>query len=390
MAREARVVLVATLIAVLTAMPLFSIGALGPQLQEKSGVTPGQIGAAVSAFTCGQAVSAFLLGRIADRVRASAMLKWSLVVAALSLLAIGAAQVNPVLLVVAAAIGGFGAAIAQPASSEYIVGSVSAANYGRTFGILQASKPITVLLLGLAVGVLAATRLNYLILPAVGALLCLVLVVFVPRSRAGVAVDERAPKTPLKRIPVLMLSLCAALSLGSGTTMVSFLPLSAVDDGLNTGAITMLVSIGSGIAIVMRVTVGIVADRRTGHPMVLAAVLLGLGAIGYALLAAASPGLEFVGGVLAFAGGWGSTGLLYLAGATSGLGSPARVTGIMVTGGGLGSTSIPLLFGVTAGAIGYSAAWVGLAVLAAVAALFAALVVSGHDEVKAGVPVNGS
>ncbi|MCU1440555.1 MAG: major facilitator superfamily 1 [Rhodoglobus sp.] len=379
----------AALITILTNMPLFAIGALGPSI-EAYGVTPSQLGIAVAAFTCAQAVAAAALGRVTDRARLSTTLRWSLLIAAISLIAIGTVQFGWYLLVAAAAIGGVGAAIAQPASSDYIVRLVSPTTYGRAFGILQASKPVTVLVLGLAVGLLASLRASFLVLLVIAAVLCLGLILVVPRSESRTQHEGSVNVQPLVRMPVIMLSACAALSLGAGTTMVSFLPLSAVDAGLHPGEIALLLALGSGIAIIMRVSVGIFADRQRRHPMVLAAVLLGIGAVGFALLAGDSKPFEFVGGVLAFAGGWGSTGLLYLAGAATGMGAPARVTGIMVTGGGLGSTVLPILFGMTATAFGYPLAWFGLAAIAVIATLAAVLAVISGPAPRLGVESNGA
>jgi predicted MFS family arabinose efflux permease len=379
----------AALITILTNMPLFAIGALGPSI-EAYGVTPSQLGISVAAFTCAQAVAAAALGRVTDRARVSTTLKWSLLIAAASLIAFGTAQFGWYLLVAAAAVGGVGAAVAQPASSDYIVRSVSPATYGRAFGILQASKPVTVLVLGLAVGLLTSLRANFILLLVIAAVVCLGLILVVPPSESRTQHEGLVNPQPLARTPVILLSACAALSLGAGTTMVSFLPLSAVDAGLQPGEIALLLALGSGIAIIMRVGVGIFADRQRAHPMILAAVLLGVGAVGFALLAGDTRQFEFVGGLLAFAGGWGSTGLLYLAGAATGMGSPARVTGIMVTGGGLGSTVLPILFGMAVTEYGYALAWFALAAVAVIATLTAVLSVVSGPTPRLGVESHGA
>lgn len=387
--REGRVVVLAALITIFTTMPLFVLGALGPSL-EQQGIIPAQLGIAVAAFTGAQAIAAVALAKVANRAAVSTMLKWSLAIAALSLAAISTVQFGWYLLVAAAAIGGVGAAAAQPASSDFIVQRISPSAYGRTFGILQASKPMTVLLLGLAVGVLTSLHANLLVLLVTAAGLCLVLILFVPRAESRIAREATSSHPPLLRLPVIMLSLCAALSLGVGTTMVSFLPLSAAAAGHSPGEIALLLAVGSGLALVVRVGVGVLADRKRQHPMVLAAVLLGIGAVGLVLLGADGRDAEFfLGGLLAFAGGWGATGLLYLSGAAVGIGAPSQVTGIMITGGGLGSTVIPIFFGTAATAVGYPTAWFALAVIGALAVVAAAMAVACHPDSDWGVRLRG-
>lgn len=375
--RDGRVVLLAALITIATSTPLFILGALGPHF-ESDGITPTQLGLAVAAYTGAQAIAAAALSRVTDRAKVSSMLRWSLVITATSLLAMGTVQFGWYLLVAAAALGGVGAATAQPAASDFVVRNVTPGTYGRAFGILQASKPVTVLLLGLAVGLLAWASVGAFVLLAVVAVLCLMVLLFISDSGSRVERSGASIAVRLARRPVILLAVCAGLSLGAGTTMVSFLPLSAADAGMSASEISILLTVGSATAIVMRISIGIFADRFRVHPLAFAAILTGLGAAGFALLAGDDRTLEFAGGLLAFAGAWGSTGLLYLAGAASGIGTPARVTGLMVTGGGVGSTVLPILFGMTASTAGYSVAWLGLAVVAGLAAVAALLAVAAR------------
>ena len=103
----------------------------------------------------------------------------------------------------------------------------------------------------------------------------------------------------------------------------------------------------------------------------LVAAMLGVGTLGFVLLAAGARGLVVPGTLLAFAAGWGWPGLFNFAVVKTNADAPAAATGITQTGASGGAALGPLVFGLLAQAASYEAAWLvcGLTSLAALAAI---------------------
>lgn len=97
-------------------------------------------------------------------------------------------------------------------------------------------------------------------------------------------------------------------------------------------------------------------------------MMLFFGAAAMVLGASGVHFLLILGAMGAFAGGWGWSGLLFLTLVRSNPTAPGAAAGIGLTGLSGGNAIGPLLFGLTAQAYSFKAAWLGAAVLAAIAA----------------------
>jgi MFS family permease len=85
--------------------------------------------------------------------------------------------------------------------------------------------------------------------------------------------------------------------------------------------------------------------------------MLGVGTVGFVLLASGVVPLLVIGVVLAFAAGWGWPGLFNFAVVKTNPRAPAAATGITQTGASGGAAVGPLVFGLVAEAASYEAAW---------------------------------
>jgi predicted MFS family arabinose efflux permease len=83
--------------------------------------------------------------------------------------------------------------------------------------------------------------------------------------------------------------------------------------------------------------------------------------------------LLVLGTIGAFTGGWAWTGIFFLSLVKTNPDRPGAVAGIGTAGLGVGNASGPLLFGVVAQSFGYGMAWLGAAMIAAVAAVLMSL-----------------
>jgi predicted MFS family arabinose efflux permease len=109
----------------------------------------------------------------------------------------------------------------------------------------------------------------------------------------------------------------------------------------------------------------------SGGRLLLVSGMLGIGVVGFALLATGEAGLIVPGALLAFGAGWGWPGLFHFAVVKTSPGAPAAATGITQTGASGGAALGPLVFGLVAEAASYDVAWLvsGTVALAALGAI---------------------
>jgi MFS family permease len=166
-----------------------------------------------------------------------------------------------------------------------------------------------------------------------------------------------------------------ALGIGLGSTAASplgsFLVESSVVAGLRVETAGLLLALGSATNIVIRIVFGRLADGMSGGRLLLVAAMLGIGVVGFALLATGESALILPGVLLAFGAGWGWPGLFNFAVVKTNPTAPAAATGITQTGASAGAAIGPLVFGLVVEAASYDAAWLvsGVVALAALAAI---------------------
>jgi predicted MFS family arabinose efflux permease len=363
---------------VLAALPIFLVGGLAVQIRGELGFSEAALGAAVSgAFLTGAVASPFA-GRLADRIGPRATVA---VGSALSLLALtGLATARGWTLVVAMlALSGLAIAMTDPGLAILLARSVPVARQGLAFGLKEASIPAATLVAGLAVPLVALT-LGWRWAFAVGLVPLAGLALLLPRAapghgaraaRAAEHEHRKAPGTRTRRASrsgLLLLAVATALGIGAASGIGVFLTQSAVAMGLEPAAAGLLLATGSVAGIVARVAAGAFADRAGDERFGTISKMLAVGALAAALGAAGGP-LLVVGTIGVFAAGWAWSGLLFLSLVRSDPEAPGAAAGIGVAGLTAGNGFGPLLFGVAAQRLGFQAAWLGAAAVAAAAAV---------------------
>ncbi|MFB9439192.1 MFS transporter [Streptomyces showdoensis] len=129
-------------------MQLFLLGALGPRLVERLGVSETLLGLTTTVGFGTAAVLSPLGGRIVDRVGPRRALVALLAVSALALSLIGAAP-GPGLLLAAVALGGVPQALANPATNKAILAAVPPARRGAVTGTKQSGVQLGAFAAGL-------------------------------------------------------------------------------------------------------------------------------------------------------------------------------------------------------------------------------------------------
>jgi len=373
-----RAMVIASLATVAASLPVFLTAAMAVQVSRDLGFGTVGIGAAVATFFGTMAATSMYLGRVADRLGATRSLRIAAVGAGISALGIAISARAWWVLAGWLVVSGTAAAFSQPAANRLLINRVRSARLGTAFGLKQSAPPTASMLAGLSVPVIALTvgwRWAFAA-AAVAAFAIAIAVGPTPSSAPAQIARKRREKLPRLRDPgtLLLLAVGFALGFASNSAVLAFFVETATRSGMSSPVAGLVFAASSLAAIIVRVGAGVAADRLTFRPLRLCAVLLAVGAVGVALLAAGGSGLLTVGGVLAIAGTWGFPGVFWFAVIRAYPQTPGRVTGAMApaaVGGVLG----PVGFGVLAANVTDAAAWwatATVALLAALAMLFGA------------------
>ncbi|HEY8546952.1 MAG TPA: MFS transporter [Acidimicrobiales bacterium] len=387
MADHRRTVAIVTTATVAGYLPLFLLGALAVQMQRDLGYGASAHGALVSSFNLTVAAAALPLGPIADRVGwlrsirgASLVLAGAMV--GIALLARGQATVAALLVV-----GAVANSLVLPSGNIAIVDAVPQERRGFAFGIRQAAVPLAVLLGGAAVPLVAVPvgwrpvyLLGALVPVAVAVAIAGVLRSSSSPSASASSGSSSLPSPPVgtgqpaagdrqreRRRPPLTLPLLLLFGLSAtGALMVNstnaFLTTTAVAGGMGPGPAGVLLVLGSATALVVRVAVGVLVDRRPDLRGfgVIAAMLAG-GALGFLLIATGHRAAIVAGTAIGFGAGTGWPGVLHYVVTNEHPEHAGGVSSLMLTCANIGGFLGPLLFGLIVEHVSFALAWTFLA-----------------------------
>ena len=350
-------------------LPGFLTAGVAPRIAEDFRFTTSQVGLAVAVFYIAATVSAARAGRLVDRIGPGRGLSITCALTATCALAIAAFADSAAAVIALLAIGGGGNAVASPSMSSLLSQTLHGNRHGLGFGAQQSGAPAGALLAGLALPLVAAPFGWRWAFVAV-ALLALAGAAAVPRGRLGPAehTQERTASASGAVLPVHLFALTAALATAATIGLVAFLVIFAVRSGLSETAAGLLLAGTSAAAVVSRVGLGLVADRRRRGLLAQVVVMLVIGAGGFVLVLTAEPALIVAGAVIAGGLAWGWPGLLTLASVIQHPTTPAWAVGTMMSGIYVGALSGPLLLGFVAEHAGFTAMWIVCATLSLLAA----------------------
>jgi predicted MFS family arabinose efflux permease len=363
-------------------VPVFLLGGLAVQVGAELDFSPAGLGVAVAIYFGVSALTSVPAGALVERYGPAVTARAAIGLSSACLLAIAVAARSYPALVALLAAGAAANGLGQLSSNASLT-RVPPGRQGLSFGIKQAAIPAATLLAGASVPAVALTlgwRWAFAIigLVAAGALALVPPDHGRPRRVSERRNDDRAAKpaaslAPLYRSDALgaLIVIGAAVALGAGSagSLGTFLVDSAVNRGLAPGIAGLTLTLGSVACLMARVGGGWLVDRRGAHgDVTTVAVLLLVGAVGLALLAAPGTAALAVGVLLGFGFGWAFPGLVNVAVVQLHPHAPAAATSITQTGVYAGGCAGPLAFGATAASHGYPTAWLGAAAAMLVAA----------------------
>lgn len=351
----------AAVMATLGALPVFMLTAQSVLVAEDVRISVGTFGLLVSLFYAVASLSSVPTGRLCERIPPARAVQLATGLTTVSLVGLAAFGSGAATIAAALVIGAVGTSMSQGAANSMLSMTTPPRHQGLGFGIKQSALPAASMLAGLVVPTLGVThgwRWGFVLGAVIAASAC----VLVPRAAMQPAVDRtpapsRLPFVPAKRRgPVVLFSIASffgAIAMGSVMTFFVFW---ATESGISVRVAAGLLAVCSLGSMVLRILVGVRADRKGGKNMglVIAAVLCG--SVGALCIATGIPAMIAVGAVLTVTISWSWPGLMLLSVSRSSQ-TPVATISLLQTGAYGGNSLGPALFAAIIAASSYRVGW---------------------------------
>lgn len=372
-------VVVATLVfaTISTVLPGFLTGALAVQIGAEFDVSEATYGWGIGSFFLAATVGSIALGRLAQRIGPRRQVIGVLLLTA-------AIQISLVwvdsfrMLVAALALCGLANAANQTAINLALT-EARLTRLGLGIAVKQSSMPAAAMLSGLAVPALALTigwRSAYLASAGL-AIVAVVAVVAVLPAETGIRAPAASSRPVTSHRTLVSVAVGAALLAFCAGALAAWIVSSGVDAGLEEGRAGLMLGIGAGCGIVMRLVWGVRLDGLRRSPLLVGGALSLVGSIGFALLVLRRPEGHVVATVIAYGAGWVWPVFTNYGVVRANQAAAAAATGITQTGVYVGVFMAPLVTGWLIESRGYATMWV---VVAAASVVGAATVIRYSSE----------
>lgn len=305
---------VAVLVTVLTNMPVFLLGALATEITATIRVPAYGIGLAVGVYWAAAALTSACTGVIGRVLSEKGMGIAALLLAVVSLTGSASWISAWPWLIVWACLGGLGNGLGHPSSNHLLVTHIPAASRGLAFGVKQAAVPVTGLVAGVSIPLVALTlgwSMAFLLMAVLGML------VLVPVARTRTTPVVMGTTRPAGQWDTQMRSalvLMAAMTMFAGgavTSAVAFAVIGALERGIAVGPAGVILAVGSALGAATRIVIGGVVDRGGVSALSSIQTALIVCAVGLSLMAIPTTWSYVVGVLLAVGLGWGWPGLVH-------------------------------------------------------------------------------
>lgn len=377
-----RITLAATGLVLSSTLPQYMIGAVAVSIRQDFAFSSAELGFAVGASFGVAAVTTAAAGRLIEQIGPRAGIRVAIALLLASVVAIATVVNSAALLIVCMAGVGLAAGIGSPSFAGLLAVGVRHGRQGTAFGLLTSAPQLAAFTSGLALPLIAdpfGWRVAFVIPVATAAVSMLVMPSLRDlNARRDVSASQAVP-TPqvisMRRLqPIHVMALAGTLASAGGIGMRSFLVVFAVAVGFSSTDAGLLLAAAGAIALVSRIAIGVLGDRRPGDALLRAGGLMLISATGFVLMAIGAHFTIIIGALLAGGLGWGWVAPMNLAVIQRHRHAPAAAMGTQMTGFFSGALIGPLLVGILIGTGGFTEAWVlctVFAVLAAAAALAA-------------------
>ena len=365
-------------VGVVVDLPSLLTGALAVSIGQDFSFGSTGLGAAIGMSRGVAALSSVWVGRIADRIGSTNALRLATAAAAMSSGSIALFATNWALLAAGLVVAGLAIALGHPAANRLLSMNVRPDRQGVAFGIKQSAPAVASLIAGLSVPIVAVSY-GWRSAFGLGAAAA-VAMLFVIGRRPAVSSQAVDPAPTLARggrafrRGMTMLGVGFGLATAAAVVVPAFYVNSAVRAGTPVARAGMLLAVASGLTVIVRLSLGVVAGRMAKGHFPLCGALVASGAIVLVLLGNSNQTIMAAGVFIATPTIWGFNGVFWYAVIRIAGDRPGAVTGLMAPGGHVGGSLGPVVFGITAALVGYSLTWIlwTAVALSASAAMFAA------------------
>lgn len=343
--------------------PALLTGAFGVLLQQDLGFGELGLGGALGAFFAAAAAASLPSGAISSRIGPKSSMVAGLAGSALGCIGIAVFATSWLSFAPWLVLAGASFSLCQVGAQHLLATEIPPQRQGIAFGIQQSAVPLAAIVAGLALPLIALTA-DWRYVYVGGALAGPIVMVLV--GAAAPAGRERSIASSAGDAPRLAL-IILAIGAGGGTAaanaLTGFTVSSLAHAGFAQDAAGVVLTAGSVLGAVSRVTAGWLADRIGRGSLLLVGGLLAIGTVGYLGLAvpAASGTWLVAASLVAFAGGWGYQALILLAVTRTNPNAPAPALALVRMGPAIGAVVGPIGFGALVDAGGYGIAWLGAA-----------------------------
>lgn len=352
-------------------LPVFLTGALSVQIRASLGLGRAATGFLVAVFFSSATVSSLTTGGLSEKRKAESVMKYAAFFSAAGMLGIALFARSFLTFALFLVISGLANGVMQPAVNTFVAGAIPATRQGLAFGVKQAAIPTATMLAGLAVPAVALTigwRYGYVFAAAIAVVVAAVL----PKGKSirSSTSSTNSTAVPISIPPLIMLAFAMALGAGAANAMGAYLVENAVHSGIAPGSAGLLAALGSASGLSARLVSGYLADKRSGGHIRVAAMMVGIGAIGYLLFATQDAILLIPATLIGYGAGWGWNGLYNFAVVKNHPGAAGRATGITQSGAYVGSVIGPIGFGLIVQHVSFQFGWTLAATSAILSSVF--------------------
>ena len=353
-------------IAFIAISPLYFYGALSVQITQGLGYRPSLHGLGATSFYLVAAVFAVSLGRTTDRLDPVITLRLAIIMTIISNLGITLSN-SLVVICASLAIGGLGNALATPGIAQLVQDRIELRKQGLAYGFKQSATGLSTLIGGAAIPFVALdNQWRYVfglgVLFSLGTLLKL-------RGMSSSKLSDlrklhkkelKVSRTKAKHSyssEVKLISTSFAIGAAVGAGLITYLPLSIAEVGLNSTESSFVLILASSSSLITRFVVLLYMDRTKIDSIRICIGMMFLGSIGLFGLSTMSKGVITISSLISYAFGWGWIGLITYKMLRISDGNLGSNVGLMQAAAAVGSISGPIALGATYELSGFALMW---------------------------------
>lgn len=353
-------------IAFIAISPLYFYGALSVQITQGLGYRPSLHGLGATSFYLVAAVFAVSLGRTTDRLDPVITLRMSIIMTIISNLGITLSN-SLVVICASLAIGGLGNALATPGIAQLVQDRIELRKQGLAYGFKQSATGLSTLIGGAAIPFVALDN-QWRYVFGLGVLFSLgILLKLRGMSSSKLSDLRKLHKKELKvsrtkakhsySSEVKLISTSFAIGAAVGAGLITYLPLSIAEVGLNSTESSFVLILASSSSLITRFVVLLYMDRTKIDSIRICIGMMFLGSIGLFGLSTMSKGVITISSLISYAFGWGWIGLITYKMLRISDGNLGSNVGLMQAAAAVGSISGPIALGATYELSGFALMW---------------------------------